>query len=81
MKDLEAVELRFFHPNTGTRAVITVRQAALNSPTVRVNVSLHSEVGIERWIGDRMISTWHRWFDKLRKSDTDRPLPVGWYPG
>lgn len=80
MNDTQPVELRFFHPKTGTVAVITVRQPAFNSPTVRVNVSLRSEVGIERWIGDRMISTWHRWFDKLRKSDTEAPLPVGWYP-
>lgn len=82
MKTVEPVEMAFFHPNSGTFALITIRPAAPDSPTLRVNVSLRNERGIERWIGDRWVSTWHKWVGKDMKGYPNaRPsLPIGWHP-
>jgi hypothetical protein len=71
----EPVEMAFFHPNTGTWAVLTWRVAALNSPTVRVNVSLRNPRGVEFWRLQRWEKAWQKWCDRVLESP---PLPTGW---
>lgn len=80
MKIPDPIELAFFHPNSGTFALVTLRPVGLGVPTVRVNVSIRNDRGIDNWIAKRWISTWHKWFERAAKEEDAmrRPLPPGW---
>ncbi len=79
MNAREPIEMAFFHPNTSTWAVITFREAAHNSPTARVHVSIRNPRGVEAWRSQRWISTWQKWAGRVWKGE-EPGLPVGWYP-
>lgn len=81
MKPPKFIEVAFFHPNTGTFALVTLRPSAKDSPTVRVNVSLRNPRGVYQWLADRFIQEWQDWFARAVKDhDMNRPFPSGWHP-
>lgn len=82
MKPPKPIELAFYHPYSSTFAQVVLRPIGFGVPTVRVNVSIRNERGIDSWGVDRCVSTWHKWVErqwKTRENPYELPaLPPGW---